>query len=180
MTEEIAVEVRSANNVMIIDLVGDLTTFADEAVNGAYGTVTDQGAKNIIFNFRQNDYINSAGIAILISVVTEARHRDQSILNLPHGWADPVRRHLSDPGRCPDPPQQRFSPGWGFAVSVSAEPGELSVCSENSPAGPRSRLIARFIGCNLFPRVIRGFGVRPAGATPVVGRLLAAAPATAD
>jgi anti-anti-sigma factor len=80
MTEEIAVEVRSANNVMIIDLVGDLTTFADEAVNGAYGTVTDQGAKNIILNFRQNDYINSAGIAILISVVTEARHRDQSIL----------------------------------------------------------------------------------------------------
>jgi anti-anti-sigma factor len=80
MTEKIEIEVRSVDNAMVIDLVGDLTTFADEAVNKAYGAATEQGAKNIIFNFRQNDYINSAGIAILIGVVTEARRRDQNIL----------------------------------------------------------------------------------------------------
>jgi anti-anti-sigma factor len=80
MTEEIEVEVRSADNATIIGLAGDLTTFADEAVTSAYEAATDQGAKNIIFSFRQSDYINSAGIAILIGVVTEARRRNQSIL----------------------------------------------------------------------------------------------------
>lgn len=80
VNDDIEVKMRSANNAVIIDLIGDLTTFASEAVSNAYGSVTDQGVRNIIFNFRQNDYINSAGIAILIGLVTEARRRGQTIL----------------------------------------------------------------------------------------------------
>lgn len=80
MSDEIQVSVRSESNATVIDLVGDVTTFAEEAINQAYQSASSEGAVNIIFNFRENDYINSAGIAILIGVVTEARKRDQKLL----------------------------------------------------------------------------------------------------
>ncbi len=80
MSDEIQVSVRWKNEAAVIDLVGDVTTFAEEAINQAYQSASSEGAVNIIFNFRENDYINSAGIAILIGVVTEARKRDQKLL----------------------------------------------------------------------------------------------------
>jgi anti-anti-sigma factor len=80
MSDEIQVSVRETDGATIIDLVGDVTTFAEEAINQAYQSASSDGAVNIIFNFRENDYINSAGIAILIGVVTEARKRDQRLL----------------------------------------------------------------------------------------------------
>jgi anti-anti-sigma factor len=80
MSDDIQVLVRGENNATVIDLIGDVTTFAEESINQAYQSASDDGATNIIFNFRENDYINSAGIAILIGVVTEARKRDQKLL----------------------------------------------------------------------------------------------------
>ena len=80
MSDEIQVQVRGEGNATIIDLIGDVTTFAEESINQAYQSASADGATNIIFNFRENDYINSAGIAILIGVVTEARKRDQKLL----------------------------------------------------------------------------------------------------
>ena len=80
MSDEIQVSVRQEGDATIIDLVGDVTTFAEEAINQAFQSVSSDGAVNIIFNFRENDYINSAGIAILIGVVTEARKREQKLL----------------------------------------------------------------------------------------------------
>ena len=80
MSDEIQVLVRGEGSATIIDLIGDVTTFAEESINQAYQSASADGAVNIIFNFRENDYINSAGIAILIGVVTEARKRDQKLL----------------------------------------------------------------------------------------------------
>ncbi len=80
MSDEIQVSVWTEGSATVIDLVGDVTTFAEEAINQAYQGASSEGATNIIFNFRENDYINSAGIAILIGVVTEARKRDQRLL----------------------------------------------------------------------------------------------------
>jgi anti-anti-sigma factor len=80
MRDEIQVTVRFGKNATIIDLVGDVTTFAEEAIHKAYQDASSDGAHNVIFNFREDDYINSAGIAILIGIVTEARKRDQRLL----------------------------------------------------------------------------------------------------
>jgi anti-anti-sigma factor len=80
MSAEIEVTVRFVRGATIIDLAGDITTFAEEEVNKAYQTASADGAHNIIFQFRESDYINSAGIAILIGIVTEARKRDQRLL----------------------------------------------------------------------------------------------------
>jgi anti-anti-sigma factor len=80
MSDEIQVAVRFEQGVTIIDLAGDVTTFAEEVIHNAYQEATGNGAQNIVFNFRESDYINSAGIAILIGIVTEARKRDQRLL----------------------------------------------------------------------------------------------------
>ena len=80
MSDEIQVSIREKDKATVIDLVGDVTTFAEEAINQAYQSASTDGATNLIFNFRENDYINSAGIAILIGVVTEARKREQKLL----------------------------------------------------------------------------------------------------
>jgi anti-anti-sigma regulatory factor len=60
LEDELTVSTRERDNVAIIDLVGDVTTFA-------------------LLNFRQNDYINSAGIAILIGIVTEVNRNSQKL-----------------------------------------------------------------------------------------------------
>lgn len=81
MSDEIQIDIQQVNEkTAIIHLVGDVTTFAEEEINNAYKIVTGEGRNNIIFNFRENDYINSAGIAILIGVVTEARKNDQRLI----------------------------------------------------------------------------------------------------
>lgn len=79
LEDELHVSIRQRDGVAIIDLVGDVTTFAEEKINNAYTQVTADGAKHILLNFRQNDYINSAGIAILIGVVTEVNRHGQRL-----------------------------------------------------------------------------------------------------
>ena len=78
LEDELSVSTRERDGVAIIDLVGDVTTFAEEKINSAYAQVTGQGAKHILLNFRQNDYIN-AGIAILIGIVTEVNRNNQKL-----------------------------------------------------------------------------------------------------
>ncbi|KPL88104.1 MULTISPECIES: STAS domain-containing protein [Herpetosiphon] len=77
--DELKVTTRQRDGIWIIDLEGDVTTFAEEAITGAYEGVSKDGAKYIIINSRQSDYINSAGIAILIGVVTEVNRQAQKL-----------------------------------------------------------------------------------------------------
>lgn len=79
LEDELSVSTRERDGIAIIDLVGDVTTFAEEKINNAYAEVTNRGARHILMNFRQNDYINSAGIAILIGIVTEVNRHNQKL-----------------------------------------------------------------------------------------------------
>ncbi|MCS6888129.1 MAG: STAS domain-containing protein [Chloroflexus sp.] len=79
LEDELTVNIRHRDGVAIIDLIGDVTTFAEEKINGAYRQVTARGDRFILLNFRQNDYINSAGIAILIGIVTEVNQNGQKL-----------------------------------------------------------------------------------------------------
>jgi len=58
----------------ILNLSGDITTFAEEAITSAVNSCIDD-CSSIIMNFEAVEYINSAGIAILIGVVTELLKR---------------------------------------------------------------------------------------------------------
>jgi len=81
MTELFKAEIEQANSATaVMNLLGDMTTLSREAVNQAYVDASEQGAQAIIFNFREGDYINTAGVAILFSLVTEAQKRQQQLL----------------------------------------------------------------------------------------------------
>ncbi len=79
LEDDLTVTTRDHDGVAIIDLVGDVTTFAEDKINNAYREVTNTGARFVLLNFRQNDYINSAGIAILIGIVTEVNRNNQKL-----------------------------------------------------------------------------------------------------
>ncbi|NJN68538.1 MAG: STAS domain-containing protein [Chloroflexaceae bacterium] len=79
LEDELTVSTRQREGVAIVDLMGDVTTFAEEKINQAYREVTTQGARQVLLNFRQNDSINSAGIAILIGIVTEVNRNQQKL-----------------------------------------------------------------------------------------------------
>jgi anti-anti-sigma factor len=80
MATQVQATVREAPPLTIIDLQGEVTTFAEKPVNNAYRQASELGAKHILLNFKDVEYINSAGIAAIIGVLTEARKVDQVLM----------------------------------------------------------------------------------------------------
>ena len=79
LDHDLEVTTRKLQDVTVIDLKGDVTTFADAKITDAYRAATAAGARRIVLNFRRSDYINSAGIAILIRIVTEVSRAGQKL-----------------------------------------------------------------------------------------------------
>ena len=80
MSEKTRIALREEPSLVIIDIAGEVTTFAEDAIMGAYREATQRGADRILVNFAQVDYINSAGVAVMIGLLAEARQRDQHIM----------------------------------------------------------------------------------------------------
>lgn len=80
MANQTKATLRDLPPLTVIDLAGEVTTFAEDAVNGAYKQASEQGAKHILLNFKDVEYINSAGISVIIGLLTEARKSDQALM----------------------------------------------------------------------------------------------------
>lgn len=80
MASEPRATLRVVSRAAIIDLAGEVTTFAEDVIKTAYQQASAEGAKNIVLNFGDVDYINSAGIAIVILLLTKTREADQQLL----------------------------------------------------------------------------------------------------
>ena len=78
--DELHASLRQVPSLMVIDLRGSVTGFADGAITGAYRTAAEQGARDFLLNFSAVDYVNSAGIAIIIGILIEARKANQRLL----------------------------------------------------------------------------------------------------
>ena len=68
------------HQTVIINLVGDLTGFANRPIQEALNQVHKDGYKNVILNFREGYNISSPGISILIKIIVEAHENDQTLL----------------------------------------------------------------------------------------------------
>ncbi len=77
--EQIQTVIHQQANVWIIDFIGDLTTFAEQEIHTAYKQIPDS-CTAFVLNFSQCEYINSAGIAVIISLITLTRRKEQSVL----------------------------------------------------------------------------------------------------
>ncbi len=80
MAANVKVETRKSGNVSIITLKGDITSEGETLLKDTYQTLTREGAVNILFDLKQSAYINTSGIAVLISIVMEAKKAGQKIL----------------------------------------------------------------------------------------------------
>ena len=67
------VEVRLEPAVAVLDLMGEINGFAEEALNTAYAEADAKGTKTILLNFEGVDYINSTGIALIVGLLAKAR-----------------------------------------------------------------------------------------------------------
>ena len=67
------VEVRLEPDVAVLDLMGEINGFAEEALNTAYAQADAKDTKTILLNFKGVDYINSTGIALIVGLLAKAR-----------------------------------------------------------------------------------------------------------
>jgi anti-anti-sigma factor len=71
--------VRHLPSVAIIDLHGEMNTFAEAALNAAYAEAAAHQPEMILLNFREVEYINSTGIALVVGVLKRARQAHCSL-----------------------------------------------------------------------------------------------------
>ena len=77
---ELEIGLRVAPPLVVIDLRGEMTTFEQEPLMRTYQAALALGRKNVMLNFREVGYLNSAGIAAVIGLIGEARKTNQRIL----------------------------------------------------------------------------------------------------
>jgi anti-sigma B factor antagonist len=65
--------IRQQNGAATIDLIGEINSFAEEALNSAYAEAEANNPNKIILNFGEVDYINSTGIALIVGLLARAR-----------------------------------------------------------------------------------------------------------
>jgi anti-sigma B factor antagonist len=80
MTAGVQVTVRDFPPLVVLDLKGAITASSDEVLKAAYASASAQGAMNVLLNFARVDHLDSAGISVVIGILTQARQRGQRLL----------------------------------------------------------------------------------------------------
>ena len=70
---------RHVGEAIIIDLSGDVTNRGQQAIESAYEQALDGEPQRVFFNFSDIEYINTSGIAVLISLVMEGERSGRKI-----------------------------------------------------------------------------------------------------
>jgi anti-anti-sigma factor len=73
-------QVRHQPRVAIVDLEGEIDSFAEDVLNAAYAEAESRDANVILLNFSKVDYINSTGIALIVSLLARARKSKRRLL----------------------------------------------------------------------------------------------------
>ena len=79
-TRHLDVEVREETGAAILDLSGEINGFAMETLEDAYAKAEAQDPRVILLNFEGVDYINSTGIALIVSLLGKARAANRRLL----------------------------------------------------------------------------------------------------
>ena len=85
----LAATLRQQPGVMVIDLHGEINALCESVLQDAYNQATMQEPNAIALNFKDVEYINSTGIALIVSILAQARKSHISILTF--GLSDHYR-----------------------------------------------------------------------------------------
>jgi anti-sigma B factor antagonist len=87
------VQVRRAGPVTcILDMQGELTAFAEEALMAAYNEACDARVSHVILNFEELEFMSSSGIGLLVTLLIRAQRQQQRLLA--YGLSDHYRHIL--------------------------------------------------------------------------------------
>lgn len=71
--------VRKQSELAIIDLSGEINAFADHELHAAYTEAEAYDTETIVLNFTDVIYINSTGIALIVSILGRARKSNRKM-----------------------------------------------------------------------------------------------------
>lgn len=65
--------------VSVVDVGGEITAAAEEALMAAYAQASGPRTRSIILNFDQMTYMNSSGIGLLVTLLVRVRKHKQQL-----------------------------------------------------------------------------------------------------
>ena len=74
------VSVRREKGMAILDLSGEINSFAEEKLKAAYVDASGGQPAQIALNFKGVTYINSTGIALIVGLLAQARTAGQKLV----------------------------------------------------------------------------------------------------
>lgn len=73
--------VRKPNSAVgIIDITGDVTGFAENALMDAFSQASSGSPKAVLLNFSGLDYMNSSGIGLLVTLLIRTQRQKQRLM----------------------------------------------------------------------------------------------------
>jgi anti-anti-sigma factor len=78
--------VRMTDQAAVIDLNGEIDSFGEQALEQAYDEAAGNNPATIILNFTNVGYINSTGIALIVSLLAKARKSHRRLVT--YGLSD--------------------------------------------------------------------------------------------
>jgi anti-anti-sigma factor len=76
----VQMKVRKAPDAAVIYIQGEMTGFVEDALMDAYNEASDDGAKTIILNFSELEYMNSTGIGLLVTLLIRSQREQQRLM----------------------------------------------------------------------------------------------------
>ena len=77
---KVTVIVRNPNGKSgVLDIQGEITPFAENALMEAYSQASTEGAQAIVLNFSGLEYMNSGGIGLLVTLLIRANRHGQQL-----------------------------------------------------------------------------------------------------
>jgi anti-anti-sigma factor len=77
---QLEASVRHQPGLAILDLRGEIDAFSEQELNKAYDEAEAVNPKTILLNFSEVDYINSTGIALIVSLLARARKAHRRLI----------------------------------------------------------------------------------------------------
>jgi anti-anti-sigma factor len=76
---KIKIDYEDGGVLPVLHIAGEITSEADDEILNSYNSIPEPKRGRVILNFSDTSYINSAGIATLISLITKASENSGKI-----------------------------------------------------------------------------------------------------
>lgn len=80
MEQKNKIQLEKRDDVILIDIKGDLAAPSEPFIYEAYRKAKDECVCKIILKFNPNAYINSGGIAVIIQLLAESKRNNEQIV----------------------------------------------------------------------------------------------------